>query len=800
MAGPLGKLTAVLGLDAREFQGGLTDAQRTLQGFGVKVNPTFAAIGGAAALGFGLAAKGALQMEDAAGRFQAATGATHDDAVQFAKDMNGLVGTAGSVGKSFDSIYQTGIDVAQQFQTTGKDTQDLTGKFLDFAKATGQDASGAVLGIEDLLSAFGEPAERAGGLLDQLVASSQKFGTDTGPATVDALRGMAPALVAMGGSLDDGVGILNLFETAGLDAGSATRGLTTAVKMLKPGQDLNDLIAQIGSIEDPTLRAKEAMKLFGTRAGTGLANAIKPGMSSLDDFKVSVGDADGAASTAAENMLTTADKIKQFGDKAGAALRGIGADFGPLVSGLGAIGSLAAPFASKLKDLFMGLAASGPVQAAATYVGSTLGTMMLGAERLAFLGVQAVQGLATRIAAMSIPLSASGTTVGTAVGSAISLGIVAGVVLGLPLLLVGIAMAIREAVNTPIQKAGQAAGEAAWNAAMNSGANVVSAKAAADAAADAYVTEFANQADLSSAIASERADNTQAFTDAGTALGNAGGTATTNAWLAQMTTDEIAQKARNAVDAATAATANQIRLNQDPLRQAWLAFTDPASKAMTALQEIAWIKAQLASKALADGLASSDPLRRQWAIDTKNQLDTELGKLTGLLGQDGTNAGNSFTDHLGRAIASTDWHAMGVRVAASWIGGFADKFAAYNWANMINSTIGPYTRGQSPPPKGPLHLIDKWGENIGKAWLGGFSKGMGGGIGGFGLPSLSPAVATTSPGSTTGAGTTVNLGDINVTVQGGANAQATGEAVGKAVRDVVESAFANRSLRWSPGG
>jgi hypothetical protein len=59
----------------------------------------------------------------------------------------------------------------------------------------------------------------------------------------------------MGGDLTDGVGFLNLFETAGLDASvAASDRLTKAIKNLKPGQTLDDLIAQIGAIEDPILQ------------------------------------------------------------------------------------------------------------------------------------------------------------------------------------------------------------------------------------------------------------------------------------------------------------------------------------------------------------------------------------------------------------------------------------------------------------------------------------------------------------------------------------------------------------------
>ena len=48
-----------------------------------------------------------------------------------------------------------------------------------------------------------------------------------------------------------------------------------------------EFIEHLASIEDPGQRATEAIEVFGARGGAGLANAIRPGMQGLDDFKVS---------------------------------------------------------------------------------------------------------------------------------------------------------------------------------------------------------------------------------------------------------------------------------------------------------------------------------------------------------------------------------------------------------------------------------------------------------------------------------------------------------------------------------
>lgn len=417
MADRIGRADYELRGDQSGLVKDLTDAEKKIKGSGDRVEKSAAGTGVAfkaaaatAALGFGLMTKGALQMEGAQGKFMAATGKSREEAVAFSKDMNGLVGTAATVGKSFDSIVDAGVAVSQQFGVEGDEARDLTGDLLAFSKVTGQDAAGAAFALEDALSAYGLEAKDAAGIMDILVASNQKFGTDAGPATIGVLQSMAPALQAMGADMSDGIALLNAFEVAGVDASAAQRGLNSAITNLPEGQTLEGFMQHLQDLKnkgiDPT---SEAVDVFGNKAGAALALTIKPGGNALDDFRVSAEEAAGSVDQAAEDMLTTTDKLQMFADKAGAALRGLGQDLGPLLSGMGGVASLAAalpsnltkPLTDGLKSTWTKVAASGPVQAAiaaagavvspiysagmkvAEAVGSTLSTMWLGFKSLA---------------------------------------------------------------------------------------------------------------------------------------------------------------------------------------------------------------------------------------------------------------------------------------------------------------------------------------------------------------------------------------------------------------------------------
>ncbi len=347
MSGEIASLLVKLGLDSRDFTAGIANANKTTATFGqgllTKGNIAKAGFGAMAA-GLGVVTVAAAQAERAQGDFMAATGATRDEAKSFVSGMDSLAGSAGAIGESFDQIAATGTMVQQQFHTTGQATTDLTSQLLDFSKVVGGDAAENSKQLAEVLDAYHLKATDAAGVTDQLVASVQKYGTNA-PEMLTNLQKMAPALSAMGLGLDQGVGLLNMFKSAGIDAASVQRGLNTAITKLPPGTSLDDFVKHLSDLKsmgiDPTA---EAIKVFGNKAGAALALAIKPGMTGLDDFGTSAQDAAGKTQQAANDMLTTGDKIKGLADKFLAGAREIGQNFGPALTGAASLVSLTAPF------------------------------------------------------------------------------------------------------------------------------------------------------------------------------------------------------------------------------------------------------------------------------------------------------------------------------------------------------------------------------------------------------------------------------------------------------------------------
>ncbi|HSW42804.1 MAG TPA: hypothetical protein VLM76_09875, partial [Patescibacteria group bacterium] len=173
-------------------------------------------------------------------------------------------------------------------------------------------------------------------VLDQLVASQHKFGGSV-TANAAALTGLAPALNAANLSVDDGIGLLNLFAASGLDAAAAPAALTKALTRVESPEQLQQLINDINATTDPFERAAKASDLFGARAGAQLASALD-GVD-FASFVIGAGDAGGAIEAAAAviddkpvNRLQLA-----FRNLTG-PLAEVGTQFGPLILGLSTLG------------------------------------------------------------------------------------------------------------------------------------------------------------------------------------------------------------------------------------------------------------------------------------------------------------------------------------------------------------------------------------------------------------------------------------------------------------------------------
>ena len=750
-------------------------------------------------LAFGAMATGANELDAATKKLMADTGMTADEAAHAEKAIAGMYQNN---LQGFDQIGAAMAVVINGLVLTGTAADDMTQKFLTFATATGQDAAPAVSAFHEILNAWNLDASAAPAIMDKLTASHQKYGSSV-TDNETALRTLAPQMQALGMNIDDTIGLLNLFDAAGMDSSKAMFALNTAVKNLKPGQTLNDLIKQVSSIEDPTLRAQEAIKLFGARGGVNLANALKPGIDSLDAFKT----------TAAENADATikaADAIKSgFGNQVtqvlhqfGGALAELGTNFGPLIYASAALGpGITRAVTTALGGLIGLMFGQGAAAGASLVAGESAAVAVGGPAVAGAVAAQTGEVAAAGAAAGTAAGGALGTAMAVAiplaliaVGSAVSIGIVDNVV---DPILAGVHDALfgkesndmiaqfADWLNTPIGEgsptrkaqttdwgipeaaaqraegtiaAALKAGSSA-QAAILAGQEALIAQAAKDgyqgiptaAQAAAYEADLAIKKGLDDQVAAIKSSKS-AFASAWTDALSAETDAATMRYREDQALSDIAVTEK-ALTNKKLTTLDRERLQAQLAEQraAYAKLLIEDANYGTDAEKKTKLSALLQSKAMKDGLASTDPdTVALWEL-VKADTQTKLDELVGIYGTAGANAAQAFAD----ALAAK----LGIHVDS-------------NGEIIIGGKVRGYAEGSDFVPYTQVAVVHK-GERI------------------------IPADQNRALMAGSGLGATINIGGITLNGVGSDVSTSAARRFGQAVRDEIAQALQEQGSRFS---
>ena len=291
-----------LSLDSSKYDSAMTNAgaqaetmKSKLSGVGSFMKT--ALVGGLAAAGVAIAGtiasgvKATADLNEQVSKFQATTGATAEDTEKIKNLSKELFKTNTD---SMEDIVATATEMKKSMGLSVDEIEKYQQKYMDYAKTTGQSNTDVVTAIDHIGDAWGLTAEESAKSLDMLKASNEKFGTDIA-SVQSALTQVAPASKALGLSLEETNGYMNLFATSGLDANQSITAFTYASKQVKSPEEFKKMLSDISAITDPTERAQAAVELFGSKAGVAMANVPTD---QLNDFMLSMNDTSGTVSKA----------------------------------------------------------------------------------------------------------------------------------------------------------------------------------------------------------------------------------------------------------------------------------------------------------------------------------------------------------------------------------------------------------------------------------------------------------------------------------------------------------------------
>ena len=230
------------------------------------------------------------------------TGAT-GEALQSMQDSVKNIAT--SLPVSFQDAGTAIGEVNTRFGVTGEQLEDISTKFLKFAKINSVDVNQSIDQVQKAISAFGLSTEDTGAFLDTL----NKVGQDTG-VSMDALESglitNATALQGMGLNAASAASLLGNLEKSGVDVSTAMQGLKKV-----QANAMSEGISMQEAFRNALSSSQGAISVFGAKAGPQLYAAFQNGTLSADmfvDSSASLEDALGSVSDTFDATLDPADQ------------------------------------------------------------------------------------------------------------------------------------------------------------------------------------------------------------------------------------------------------------------------------------------------------------------------------------------------------------------------------------------------------------------------------------------------------------------------------------------------------------
>ena len=268
-----------------------------------KVTLPIAALGGAAYKAF-------VDVDEGMDIIIKKTGATGDSLDELGKIMEDI---AAEIPTDFETAGEAVGEVATRFDLTGEELKDLSTKFIKFAKLNDTDVSTSIDNVQKAMAAFNVDTRYAGNVLDLLNTASQQTGVPV-DKLANSLVSNSTALREMGFSLNSSVAFLSKLDKAGIDASTVMTGLKKALQnATKDGKSMDeavkDLQSSIVNAKTDTEAMQIATELFGAKAGPAIAQAVREGRMSFEDFALASEEYMGNVEDTFEATLDPADKF-----------------------------------------------------------------------------------------------------------------------------------------------------------------------------------------------------------------------------------------------------------------------------------------------------------------------------------------------------------------------------------------------------------------------------------------------------------------------------------------------------------
>lgn len=296
----------------------IESAQKKISGLNVKALAVGAAVGGiAVATGKAVVEAGKYlkdlgsQFDEAADAIRIGTGATGDA-------LDGLLDDFGEVYKSVPTTMEDASKAIADYNTrlglTGPQLQEISKQALQVSDMLGDDLGGVIEESSQAFQQWNIDADNMGGAMDYIFKVSQS----TGMGFTDLMSNMqkfGPQLQEMGYSFETASALMGQLDKAGVNTEEVLSAMKKSVGALaKEGISASDGLAmyyeQIKNAGTAAEAASIASEIFGTKAGSTMAAAIRDGTLAVGDLTESLMENGETIAGAAEDTYDFAERLQ----------------------------------------------------------------------------------------------------------------------------------------------------------------------------------------------------------------------------------------------------------------------------------------------------------------------------------------------------------------------------------------------------------------------------------------------------------------------------------------------------------
>ena len=296
----------------------IESAQKKISGLNVKALAVGAAVGGiAVATGKAVVEAGKYlkdlgsQFDEAADAIRIGTGATGDA-------LDGLLDDFDEVYKSVPTTMEDASKAIADYNTrlglTGPQLQEISKQALQVSDMLGDDLGGVIEESSQAFQQWNIDADNMGGAMDYIFKVSQS----TGMGFTDLMSNMqkfGPQLQEMGYSFETASALMGQLDKAGANVEEVLGAMKKSVGALaKEGISASDGLAmyyeQIKNAGTAAEAASIASEIFGTKAGSTMAAAIRDGTLAVGDLTESLLENGETIAGAAEDTYDFAERLQ----------------------------------------------------------------------------------------------------------------------------------------------------------------------------------------------------------------------------------------------------------------------------------------------------------------------------------------------------------------------------------------------------------------------------------------------------------------------------------------------------------